>query len=368
MEYRELDTPALLIDYDVMINNIIKVQNYADTNGINLRPHTKTHKMPRIAKLQEEYGAEGIAVAKVEEAEVMASFGLKDIFIANEIVGYKKLGRIRKLAETIDISFGIDSIEQCKVIEEVFEGANKKAQVLVEIEVGENRSGVIEETDFIELLNYLKSTKNINLKGVFSHDGHSYKAENLDEVKKIHLESQRRTLTFADLAKKSGFNIDTVSIGSTPSLLHDFPILEGVTEIRPGTYVFMDAAQGLAYGSLEMNAATILTTVISKPTKDRIITDVGAKGLTMQKRAVGMTKTRGLGLIKGHPNSEVDSVFDEHAIIYDEELSAELKVGDTLEIIPNHICPVVNLYDEAYFIKDGEVMEVMKIECRGKMR
>lgn len=281
MEYRELDTPALLIDYDVMINNIIKVQNYADTNGINLRPHTKTHKMPRIAKLQEEYGAEGIAVAKVEEAEVMASFGLKDIFIANEIVGYKKLGRIRKLAETIDISFGIDSIEQCKVIEEVFEGANKKAQVLVEIEVGENRSGVIEETDFIELLNYLKSTKNINLKGVFSHDGHSYKAENLDEVKKIHLESQRRTLTFADLAKKSGFNIDTVSIGSTPSLLHDFPILEGVTEIRPGTYVFMDAAQGLAYGSLEMNAATILTTVISKPTKDRIITDVGAKGLTM---------------------------------------------------------------------------------------
>ncbi len=368
MNYKNLDTPALLIDYDIMINNIIKIQNYANKSGVNLRPHTKTHKMPRVAKLQEEYGARGIAVAKVEEAEVMAQFGLKDIFIANEIVGMKKLHRIVKLAECVDISFGIDSIEQCKMIEEAFSHANKKAQVLVEIEVGENRSGIIEKEDFVDLLNYLKASKYIHLKGVFSHDGHSYKAENLEAVREIHLESQRRTLEFADLAKSEGFPMETVSIGSTPSLINDFQILEGVTEIRPGTYVFMDSSQGIAYGSLEMNAATILTTVISKPTTERIITDVGAKGLTMQRRTVGITTTKGLGLIKDFPNSYVDSVFDEHAIIYDEELSNKIKVGDTLEIIPNHICPVVNLYDEAHFIRNGEVVETVRIECRGKMR
>lgn len=368
MNYKNLDTPALIIDFDRMIKNIIKIQEYANKSEVNLRPHTKTHKMPRIAKLQEEYGAKGIAVAKVEEAEIMAEHGLKDIFIANEIVGIKKLHRIRKLAESIDISFGIDSIEQCQMIEEAFENASKKAQVLVEIEVGENRSGIIEEKKFSQLLDYLKAAKNINLKGLFSHDGHSYKGETIEEVRKIHLESQERTLKFAQIAKDSGFNLETISIGSTPSLINDFPILDGITEIRPGTYIFMDAGQGFGYGSFEMNAASILTTVISKPTEERVITDVGAKGLTMQKRTKGITTTKGLGLIKGFPNSHIDSVFDEHAIIYDEEIRNFVKVGDTLEIIPNHICPVVNLYDEAYFVRDGEVVEVVKIECRGKMK
>ncbi|NLD16550.1 MAG: D-TA family PLP-dependent enzyme [Tissierellia bacterium] len=368
MDYKNLDTPALIIDYDIMIDNLKKMQKYADKENVKLRPHTKTHKMPRVAKMQEEYGAKGIAVAKVEEAEVMAKFGLKDIFIANEIVGSKKLHRIRKLAENIDITFGIDSVEQCKMIEEVFEGAKKRAQVLVEIEVGENRSGIIEMDDFLDLLEYIGSSNNIYLNGIFSHDGHSYKAKSMSEVKKIHLESQKQTLEFANCAQREGLYLETVSIGSTPSLINDLPILEGVTEIRPGTYVFMDAAQGLGYGSLAMNAASILTTVISKPTIMRVITDVGAKGLTMQRRDVGITKTKGLGLIKGFPNSQIDSVFDEHAIIYDEEISEKVKIGDTLEIIPNHICPVVNLYDEAYFVQNGKVIEVVKIECRGKMK
>lgn len=368
MNYKNLDTPALIIDYEIMIKNIKKMQAYAEKSKVALRPHTKTHKMPKLAKLQEEYGAQGITVAKVEEAEVMAENGLRDIFIANEIVGDKKLSRIRKLAETIDISFGIDSIEQGQMIEEVFQGAEKKAQVLVEIEVGENRSGIIEKSDFINLLDFLKNSENIHLKGIFSHDGHSYKAKDLEGVKEIHLASQRRTLEFFDLAKEQGFNLETVSIGSTPSLINNFPILEGVTEIRPGTYIFMDAGQGLGYGSLEMNAATILTTIISKPTEERVITDVGAKGLTMQKRMVGLTKTKGLGLIKDWPDSQVDSVFDEHAIIYDKAIRDAVKIGDTLEIIPNHICPVVNLYDQAYLVQKGQVIDIIDILCRGKMK
>ncbi len=326
MHYLELDTPALLIDKDIMLNNFRSMQNYANDNEVALRPHTKTHKMSKIAHMQVELGAKGIAVAKVGEAEVMAEKGLKDIFIANEIVGEIKLLRIRKLAEKVDISFGLDSIEQADLIEKAFEGSKKQAVVLIEIEVGEERSGVIEEATFIALLNHLKQCKNIYLKGIFSHDGHSYGAENVEACKEIHLEAQKRTLRFASIASEMGFHVETISIGSTPSMLHDFPILEGITEIRPGTYIFMDASQGNAYGSFERNAATVLTTVISRPTAERVITDVGAKGITTQTRNKGFCTTEGLGLIKGWTGVSIFGVFDEHAIIYNKEFHDSIKL------------------------------------------
>ena len=123
MKFVELETPALLIDREIMVDNLNFMQNYANENSVHLRPHTKTHKIPRIAKLQEELGAKGITVAKVGEAEVMAKHGLTDIFIANQIVGKSKIERIRKLAETIKISFGIDDLYHVNEIEAVFEGA-----------------------------------------------------------------------------------------------------------------------------------------------------------------------------------------------------------------------------------------------------
>jgi len=368
MNYLELDTPALLIDKDIMLNNCRSMQDYANRNKVALRPHTKTHKMPKLARLQVELGAKGIAVAKVGEAEVMAAKGIKDIFIANEIVGEAKLLRIRKLAETINISFGLDSIAQADLIEKAFEDSKKQAAVLIEIEVGEERSGIIEEATFVDLLNHLKQCKNIHLKGIFSHDGHSYAAENVEACKEIHLETQRRTLRFANIATDMGFHLETISIGSTPSMLHDFPILDGITEIRPGTYIFMDASQGNAYGSFERNAATILATVISLPTPERVILDVGAKGITTQTRTKGFTATKGLGLIKGWPEVSIFGVFDEHAIIYNKEFHDSIKVGDKVEIIPNHICPVVNLHETAYIISGGEIIDEIPVDCRGKLK
>lgn len=367
MDYRELDTPALLIDREKMLDNIRYMQSYADKNRVTLRPHTKTHKMPYIAKLQEEYGAKGIAVAKVGEAEVMAANGLKDIFIANEIVGMSKLLRIRELAKTIDISFGVDSIPQIDMVEKAFEGEEKKAQVLIEIEVGENRSGVIEEKDFIDLVKHIKVCRNINLKGIFSHEGHCYSARDVEHCRELFMESQRRTLRFAKIAEDLGCKLETVSIGSTPSSMFDFEIMEGITELRVGTYILMDASQGNAIGTYDRCAATVLTTVISCPTEERIITDVGAKGITMQTRDKGICATKGLGVIKGYKDAYVYAVYDEHAIIYNRELRKKIKIGDKLEIIPNHICPVCNLYDKAYLVSKGEVIEEIPVLCRGKM-
>lgn len=368
MNYMELDTPALVIDREIMMDNLKFMQAYAESQGVALRPHTKTHKMSRLAKIQEELGAKGITVAKVGEAEVMASNGLKDIFIANEIVGDEKLCRIKELAKTVEISFGLDSIPQADMIERVFADADKPAVVLIEIEVGEERSGVIEEEDFLELLNHLKHCEHIALKGIFSHDGNSYGAASPEEGKEIHLASQHRTLHFAQIARDQGFEVKTVSIGSTPSLMHDFPILEGVTEIRPGTYIFMDASQAHNYGSFSRNSATVLSTVMSRPTSERVILDVGAKGITAQTRSKGLCATRGLGLIKGWPEVEIFDVYDEHAIIYNQKFRDGVEVGEKVEIIPNHICPVVNLHETAYLVENGEIVEEIPVDCRGKLK
>ncbi len=368
MTYDELDTPALLIDKRVMMENIAVMQQYADGQQVKLRPHTKTHKTPRLAKVQEEMGASGMTVAKVGEAEVMASHGLTDIFIANQIVGETKLKRIRKLAESIHISFGIDCVEHVHQIEDVFRKAEKKAQVLIEIEVGEERSGVIEESDFRQILQAIQTCEFVHLKGIFSHDGHTYKAESKAHCQALYEDAVNRTLQFAQIAEEAGMVLEVVSIGSTPPFLFQFDIPKGVTEIRPGTYILMDASQSNVLGTFSHCAATVLTTVISKPTKSRVITDVGAKGLTAQTRTKGLTKTKGLGKVKEYDDVFVSSVFDEHAIIYHEDFRQSVEIGEKVQIIPNHICPVVNLHEKAYLIQDGEVVEELVVACKGKLQ
>lgn len=369
MHYRDLDTPALIVDRAAMEENMRRMQSYADAHGVRLRPHTKTHKTPALALMQRRAGCAGITVAKVGEAEVMAAAGLDDIFIANEIVGEQKYRRIQKLAETVDISFGLDSVAQAELIERAFAGAAKPAECVVEIEVGERRSGIVEEGEFSALLDYLAGCRHIHLRGVFSHDGDSYSAPDTATARARSVLAQRRTLGFAAIARERGFNISAVSVGSTPSLANDSDIVAGVTEIRPGTYIFMDASQANATGGRWKCAAMVLATVMSKPTAERVILDVGAKGLTMQTRSEGICATAGVGTLIDYPGTYIDHMYDEHAIIYNKSFHDAVNVGDTVRIVPVHICPVVNLYDEMYLIDEhGEVEGVLPVACRGKLK
>ncbi|CAM4168752.1 alanine racemase [Lacicoccus alkaliphilus] len=368
MKTMQVETPALLIDHKILKRNLTSMQGYADRSGVNLRPHTKTHKMPRLAKMQLEAGAAGVTVAKVGEAEIMAEAGIDDIFIANQIIGRSKVERIRRLTGAVNISFGVDSVYSVKEIDGVFEGADKKAEVLIEVEVGEKRSGIIMRNDFITLLDEIKNSRNVRFKGVFSHDGHTYKASTIDRLKELYHDSSARTLKFAGIARDHGMACEVVSIGSTPPFVLGFDIPEGITEIRPGTYILMDGSQANVLGHHDTCAATILTTVISKPTDERVITDVGAKGLTKEHRTEGLTATEGLGKIVGFDGVHIDSVFDEHAIIYDEGFRSRVEIGDKVEILMNHICPVSNLYEKAYIVEDGEVIEEAPVSARGKLQ
>ena len=366
-KYDAIDTPALLIDYELMMQNLRFMQAKADQYKVKLRPHTKTHKMPELARLQVELGAGGITVAKVGEAEVMAQNGITDIFIANEIVGVSKLQRLRALNRQIQIRVGVDNEYQIDQLAAVFKNEDKAIEVLIELEVGENRSGVITDEQLLALAKYIAKTPGVRLKGVFSHEGHTYKASDIADCVRLARASQARTLRAANMVRDLGIDIDTVSIGATPSLMQA-DILEGITEIRPGTYIFMDAGQGAAIGDFSRCAATILTTVISKPTEERVVLDAGAKSLTSQNRSGGICSTHGYGLVKGSDDVRLSGLFDEHGLICDKNFRDSVQVGDKIDVIPNHICPACNLYDSAYLVSNGAVKREIPILCRGKIR
>lgn len=369
MRISELDTPSLLIDRERLLKNLRDMQAYADEHHVALRPHTKTHKCPAIAKLQLATGACGIAVAKTGEAEAMADGGLRDIFIANEIVGDRKLRRIAALAQRgVKISFGVDTPCQVTAAEAVFADAGVCVPVLIEIEVGENRSGIVEEGAFLQLLATIRSCAHVAFGGIFSHDGNSYGAKDKEALFALSAGAQQRTLRFAALAAEAGMPCKTVSYGATPTFMNHVPILPGITELRPGTYALMDASQGAAIGTLERCAATVLATVISKPTETRTILDVGAKGLTMQSRTEGICATPGKGRIYESPETVIEKVFDEHAILNDRAFHNRVAVGDRVRIIPVHICPVCNLYDRAYLISGEDVVETLAISGRGRLQ
>lgn len=365
--YSFLDTPVLLIDKKIMHENIEHMQKKANELGVALRPHTKTHKMAKVAKMQLDAGAQGITVAKVGEAEAMYKTGIRDIFIANEIIGEKKWKRIIDLTSAKNIIFGVDNAEIVKKIDSFFSKYNAIATVRVEVETGENRSGITSAEQMLDILKVLKKASHVKLDGIFSHEGHCYNASSIKKCEKLCEEAQRVTLHYAQMAKDFGLEVKNVSVGSTPSILHAEKLLPGITEIRPGTYVLMDVGQGNSIGTYSHCAASILTTIISKPTDDRVIGDAGAKALTKESRDKGICKTQGKGFVKESENVYVDAVYDEHTIINNKRLHDAIKIGDKIEIIPNHICPTCNLYDEAYLVLNGKVVDTINISARGKI-
>ncbi len=361
----DLPTPCLLIDRDRALDNIRMMQEKADRLGLKLRPHIKTHRMPYFAALQIEAGAAGIACAKLGEAEVMADAGVRDIFIANELIGVDKFERLRALHRRIHVRVGIDNETQLAQMERVFAEESAPLEVLIEYEVGEVRTGVVEDEQLVGLVEAIKRCKHVALKGVFSHEGHTYKADDLDDCRAKAREAYARTVRAADMIRALGVDIDTVSVGATPSVMNG-DHYEGVTELRLGTYVFFDVGQSRAIGDFSRCAATVLASVISKPHGERVVLDAGAKALVSQNRPTGICATAGFGAIKSAEHICIQNLFDEHGVLNSAEFHDLVEVGDKVEVIPSHVCPTVNLYDSAYLVSQGKVQQTLPVACRGK--
>lgn len=362
----EVETPQLVVDLDVMEANLARMAAIAARAGAALRPHAKTHKTPAVAHRQLAHGARGITVAKLGEAEVMAAAGISDIFIANHVVGEAKLARLRALHRRVRIAVGLDGIDAARALSHAFAGS--PLDVLVEIDTGQHRCGVAAGGDGVAFATALAELPGLRLRGIFTHEGHSYGARDRDEAAGVGLAAHRAMVeTAAAIVARLGRDREgfEVSVGSSPSLLTG-GIGEGVTEARPGTYVYMDAQHAGVVGHTDWCAAAVHATIVSVPGRDRAVADAGAKALSHDKKVGGMMGNVGHGLIRGRPDCVVERLSDEHAVI-SMPPDRPLRFGQRIEIIPNHICPCVNLFDRVVFARQGRVEAVLPVAARGRV-
>jgi D-serine deaminase-like pyridoxal phosphate-dependent protein len=353
-------TPAALVDLDKLTRNIRIMADIARDAGIKLRPHIKTHKIPEIARMQLEAGAVGITCAKVSEAEVMARAGIRDILIAYPVVGEHQIEKLLTLLDDCQVTVGFDSAYGAEKINEAARKRGIVVPLYMIINTGGERDGVLPGQEALELARRVAHLEHVRTKGIMTHEGHVYQAKDADELKALAHDAGRKMVETAELLRQSGIPIEEVSMGSTPAC-RSGAVVQGVTEWRPGTYVFNDVRELDLVTPPEECALTILATVVSHPAPNRFILDAGSKTLTSE-----ISGRRGYGYIKEAPSAVIDRLSEEHGVVIADDPNV-LQIGQRVEIIPNHICPVVNLMDKVYAVRNGQVAAEWPVEARGKI-
>lgn len=353
----ELDTPALCLDLEVVEENIRQMANFFQGSPVRLRPHVKTHKSPYLAHLQMEAGAIGITCAKLGEAEVMAMSGLKDILIANQIVGEAKILRLVNLASYSEPMVAVDDAQNAADLSKAAIERGIRLRVLIEVDVGMHRCGVAPGEDTLSLAKDVVGLPGIQLEGLMGYEGHAVMIKDPNLRKQTAVDSMRVLTGTADLLRREGIEVGIVSAGGTGT----FDItgsVPGVTELQVGSYVTMDAQYrdevGIGFGC----ALTLLTTVISIRGDDFAVVDAGLKAIT---RDFGLPK------VVSPKGWEIIGLSEEHARL--RRLGGpRVRIGDKVEILPNHGCTTINLHDEYFAFRKGVVETILPIAARGKIR
>jgi D-serine deaminase-like pyridoxal phosphate-dependent protein len=363
LDWRALDTPALLVDLDRLDANIDSMAAHARAGGVALRPHFKTHKSVAVARRQLAAGAIGITVAKLDEAEVLVDGGIDaPILVAFQLVSPHKLERALRLAGRVPLTLAIDSAAGAELLADAATAAGQVAEVWLEIDSGLRRCGVL-PADAAALAGIVSGHRSLRLSGMFTHAGQSYAARDVAEVAAIAAAEAQAVVSAAEAARASGIPIATVSAGSTPTARF-LDGSSGITEIRPGTYVFFDALQvALGSAAAEDCALSVATTVISRPAPDRAVIDAGSKTFGLDRGAHSSDLLVGYGSVQ-----EVDGTLarlsEEHGML-DIPADSPLAVGDRVRIVPNHVCTVSNLGRRTYGLRGGIVREVIEIDAAG---
>jgi D-serine deaminase-like pyridoxal phosphate-dependent protein len=364
MNTYDLDTPALVIDLDRVGANINEMAQRSKDTGVRLRPHTKTHKIPEIARLQVDAGAAGITVAKVGEAEVMVAAGFDDVLIAYPIYGDTKLARLQALREKARILVSLDSLEVAEGLGRLGVSSGQPIEIYVEVDTGHHRMGRAPGAPTVDLVKQLADINGITIIGLMTHAGHAYGAVSLSDRDVVVDKEIADLVMTKEMSAEAGVVFSEISVGSTPSARSELRH-QGVTEVRPGTYVFNDTTMiSLGVATVDTCAARILATVVGRPSDDRFVIDAGTKCFTSD----GVGRPGWIQAV-GRDDLTMSFTTEEHGIgTIDLSLGGRLDIGDTLELIPSHICPVVNLFDSAYAVRDGVVVDEFRVAGRGKVR
>jgi D-serine deaminase-like pyridoxal phosphate-dependent protein len=364
MHVSEIDTPALVVDLEIFERNLARVADYAREHSLRLRPHTKTHKSVRLARRQIALGAAGLTVAKVSEAEIMASAEPDDLLVAYPIIGHTKLARLTQVARGTRVTVALDSSFAARQLSDAARAAQVEIGVLAEVDVGLGRVGVAPGEPLLQLAQVIEKLPHLRLAGLAFYPGH---------IKSVDESGQRALSQLSDLLhgilddfRAAGIETGIVSGGSTPTLFHSHEI-HGLTEIRPGTYVFNDL-NTIRSGAcaLEDCAATILATVVSTARPGQMIIDGGSKTFSSDRLANTAEVT--FGQIVEAPGARFHKMNEEHGFVDLSHAEAEFSVGDRVRVIPNHICVAVNLHEKVYGVRGDTVEEVWPVDARGKLQ
>ncbi|MBM3496144.1 MAG: alanine racemase, partial [Armatimonadetes bacterium] len=273
MTLHDLDTPCAVVELSALQRNIGAMAQLASGHGKALRPHLKTHKCIEIARMQKDAGAHGVTVAKLGEAEVFAKAGFDDILVANLIVGEAKLDRLRALASLLRIAVGVDSVAVLDGLARASRGVACPIGIAIEVDTGHHRTGVRTIADAARLAERIRSTPALELRGVYTHEGHVYKAE------PAAIPDVCEAVVAAIIRVAEAVGTDVVSVGSTPSV-EAMATHPSVTELRPGNYVLRDATQMRLGAPMAACALSVIATVIAVPSRTDAFVDAGSKALS----------------------------------------------------------------------------------------
>jgi len=361
--WSSIETPALLVDLDLMEANIRRWQAAFDDADVAFRPHIKTHKSPAIANCQLAAGAVGLAVAKVAEAEVFAAAGCRDLAVTYPVVGASKWRRLAELARTCTITVNVESETAARGLSAAAVAAESVMRVHVDVDIGAHRSGVQPE-DAGALGRLIMELPGLDLDGITGFRSISFPGSAGRSPEELGREEGELLVQLAERLRAAGLPIRTVAAGSTPTA-HAAAMVPGVTEVRAGTYVFGDGLMA-NWGAVAWDeiALTILCTVVSRPLPERATIDGGSKTFAGDVPAGAVPGLAGYGR-SVDIDAYIEAMNEEHGMV---RLSpgADPAVGDQLRFIPNHVCTAVNLSDELIGIRDGRVVSVWPIAARGK--
>jgi D-serine deaminase-like pyridoxal phosphate-dependent protein len=357
-----IPTPALLVDLEAFESNLKKMAEHCQQAKIGFRPHAKTHKCPAIAQRQVAAGARGICVATVPEAEAMAAAGIRGILLTSPIVDAGKIGRMIALASGgADVMLAVGSERQASLVAEAADAARVDISVLIDLDVGDRRTGCLPGEPAVELARQISRSKRLRIQGVQAYAGHASHTVGFEAREKASRTAMAKAVETKVMLQTAGFDARILSGGSTGTYNIDSTI-DGVTELQVGSFVFMDVdyrriggSGGQAIYSDFQSSLTIMATVVSVSHADRVTTDAGTKAVD--------TTTANLPQATNWPGLTYTKAGDEFGVLTSDggKLPA---LGERLEFIVPHCDPSVNLYDRLYACRGDSVQAIWPIAAR----
>jgi D-serine deaminase-like pyridoxal phosphate-dependent protein len=367
----DLRTPAVVIDRERMRANVARMSLLSRTNGVALRPHVKTHKSTALARVQMDAGVVGFTASKPDEAAVFLAAGVPSLTVAYPLPDPRTIARLLDACPaSTDLLFVVDSPEGVAALASVADERDVPLRAFIEIDVGLGRCGVAPGSAALALVaRSIAEHRRLDLAGILSHAGHAYAAANRAAVRAIAERERATMIAVRSELRSMGVEVPVVSVGSTPTVLAA-ESFDGIDEIRPGNYIFLDAIQvGLGLATFDDVALTVLTTVVSRNASHYIV-DAGSKTLSSDRGAHGSEGVQGFGVAfvdvveVGASMLPVERLSEEHGFVARGDTN--LSIGTRLRVVPNHACPVANLADRMYLVDDA--IEEITVDARGRVQ